>query len=47
MCTLNQSLAKLFHAGRISYETCLEVSPDAADLRRCLERRFPNRRTPE
>ena len=44
MCTLNQSLAKLFHAGRISYETCLEVSPDAADLRRCLERRCLERR---
>lgn len=37
MRTLNQSLARLFHAGRISYETCLEVSPDAADLRRCLD----------
>ena len=38
MRTLNQSLARLFHAGRTSYETCLEISPDAADLRRCLER---------
>ena len=47
MRTLNQSLARLFHAGRITRETCLEVSPDAADLGRRLERRFPNRRTPE
>ena len=39
MRTLNQSLVKLFHAGRISYESCLEVSPDAADLQRCLDSR--------
>jgi twitching motility protein PilT len=37
MCTLNQSLAKLFLSGRISYETCLEFSQDTADLQRCLD----------
>ena len=36
MRTLNQSLAQHYLAGRISYESCLEASPDAADLRRCL-----------
>ena len=38
MRTLNQSLAKLVREGLISREAGLEVSPDAPDLRRRLER---------
>ena len=37
MCTLNQSLAGLFQAGRISRESCLEFSPDLTDLQRRLD----------
>ena len=37
MRTLNQSLAELVREGRISYEACLEVSPDTVDLKRCLD----------
>ena len=36
MRTLNQSLARHVLAGRVSHESCLEASQDAADLRRCL-----------
>ena len=36
MRTLNQSLARHVLAGRVSYESCLKASQDAADLQRCL-----------